>query len=907
MEFAVLGSLEVRGQGGQPITAPLLRSMLAVLLSGPNRRVSADVLIDALWPDQPGGAEQRLQVLVHRLRRELGDPSRVLFEHGGYVLRVEPGELDAERFESLCRDARAGWDAARSLRTAIGLWRGEAYADAPRTPPVEAEAARLNGLRTLALEDLYAVELEIGAGGAELVTELQGLVKRHPLRERFVALLMVAMGRAGRPVEALEVYRQTRDRFVDELGVEPGADLRRLEREILAGQVPGVTPEPARLVTPAQLPPDVAPFVGRRAELDELDAVLAAGERLAVVSGTAGAGKTALAVHWAHQVRSRFADGQLYLNLRGYGSGEPMTAHAALGALLHSLGVSGQRIPDDVGMRTGMLRTMLADRSMLLVLDNVRHAAQVRPLLPATGFVVVTSRSQLRGLTVTDGARRVALGRFPADAAAELLRASTRPTVGATIGAAVLDELARWCGHLPLALTVAGERLSRRPAGGAVGLIDEIRSAPGLLDAFDDGDPATDLRLIFSWSYRALDPAEARMFRLLGLVPGDDAGLPAVAALAGTTVGAARRSLDRLQEAHLLEQRAPGRFEQHDLLRAYARELADTDADGALDRLFGWYLHSAAAARVAMGRGLPLYDLPEPDAVPLEFADAAAATEWFEQERHALAAAVREAGRRGRHRAAFGIAHMLWVYLSHSHLVDDIAELHRIATDAARQVGDEAALATSASQLGTTAMRLGRYADSVRYAERAAAHWERAGNLRGQAAVRANLGAAYQAQGRYDEALEHQWRGLAIAERAGHPQQQAHVLNNLAMTLVGLGRTSEAVELCRRSLRITEESGYDVNRPHVLDTLGLALLQGGSRDEAAARFSAALEIFRAVGDRWNEALILSHRARARPAGGAREDLVRALRILDEISAADNDELRRADLIDRLAALRDRLV
>lgn len=900
VEFGVLGPVRVIADDGTSLTAPQLRRLLGLLLTRPNQPVPIGVLTDALWPDAVDTAK-RLQVLVFRLRKELGDADRIGFQRGGYAVRVGPDELDAQRFEARIREGLALSERqalAKALREALALWRSEPFADAGEAPILADEATRLTELRLSAQEQLYAAELDDDrTDAASLVAELHQLAAQHPFHERFQALLMIALFRANRQVEALEIYRSMRTRLVDELGIEPGPDLRRVQASILAGERPTVAEQQGQ-APGGGLPPDESGFVGREHELAELDAVVSGGSRLVVLSGAPGVGKTALAVRWAHRVADRFPGGQLYVNLRGHGPGEPMSPAAALAAILADLGVRGQQLPEGLSARTGLLRSLLADRSALLILDNAADPGQVRPLLPANGLVVVTSRRQLRGLVASDGARRLVVEPLEPATAARLLRA-------AAPGATAVDRLVSLCGGLPLALTIAADLLARRPGQAASLLSDRADTAP--LEVLD----AARLRSIFSWSYDALSAEDATMFRLIGLHPGPDLSLPAASALSGVALRAARGSLDRLLDAHLLEQRRPGHYEQHDLLRAYARELAEqspASGAGALDRLHRWYLHSAANARRAMGRGVPLYDFGAPaDVIPLEFTSSGQASAWFEAERHALMAVVIDATERGRHLAAYAIAHMVWVHLLQSHHLDDAASVHRFALAAAEAAGDHRALATSESQLGTTHMRRGDYDRAAAHASRAVEHWTAAGHTGGQAAALGNLGAILQAAGRYDEALERQTTGLRLAEQAGHLDRQTHLLNNLAMTLVSLKRYDDAVAACRRALRLTDDPDAGQNiRPHLLDTLGLALTAHGSPTEAVDVLGEALGLFRDVPDPWHAALILAHLGVAQEAsdrpGSARDSYTEAVSILEELQAVDNEELSRADLVERLARL-----
>ncbi|MBL1067172.1 AfsR/SARP family transcriptional regulator [Streptomyces sp. 7-21] len=574
-----------------------------MLLERAGQPVPVDVLTDALWGAQPvPRAGQKLQVHAHRLRRLLGEPERLSFTGGGYRLRVLPGELDAQRFETLVAEAvratgREPRGTAQSLREALALWQGTPLGDL-EVPVLADWAHRLSECRLTALETLYQAELAAGRE-AEVAGELAGLVRAHPLRERFHGLLMTALYRAGRPADALAAYRAAREVLASELGLEPGPALRGLQRRMLAGAPVG--PDggtPAGACPPAQLPVRVRGFTGREAELAELDRLLLAGGpgAVAVVAGTAGAGKTALAVHWAHRARARFPDGQLYVDLGGYGPGRPAGPEEALAGLLRGLGVDGAAMPPGRDERAARFRSLVDRRRLLVLLDNARSAEQVRPLLPGgtSCVTLVTSRDALAGLVAREGAHRICLDRLPAGDARALLRALAGERAAAEPAAA--GALAERCARLPLALRVAAELVRSRPAGGVAALAAELARAEEALDLLDaGGDPRSAVRSVFWWSYRVLDPAAARVFRLLGLLPGEGADVRAVAALAGSGPRETRRVLGALLRAHLVERTAAGRFRVHGLLRAYAAELAGAagEREAALERLRD---HDRAAA-----------------------------------------------------------------------------------------------------------------------------------------------------------------------------------------------------------------------------------------------------------------------------------------------------------------------
>jgi DNA-binding SARP family transcriptional activator len=612
VEFEVLGPLRVRlGDASVQLSAPMPRMLLGVLLTRPNTPVGVDVLVDALWAGQRDPrAAKKLQLHVHRLRRALGDPDRIQYENGGYTLRVHPGELDAERFESALAqstDAAQPACAVALLRRALRLWRGDAFSDLIDLPLLRAEADRLAERRLAGLAQLYTAELACGHAGA-IVGELVELAARHPMREQLQGLLMTALYQAGRQAEALEVYQRTRGALVEQLGLEPSNELQRLERAILTGdpllEAP-ITPS----IVPAQLPADITDFTGRKAELAMVTHLAAAADRSATVliaiAGKAGIGKTALAVHAAHRLRAQYPDGQLFVNLRGM-QHNPLAASDVLARFLRALGVDRAAIPDDAEERAALYRSRLADRRLLILLDDAACEAQLRPLLPgASGCaVLVTSRARLSGL---GGAQLVDLDTFAPDQAVELLaRVAGRQRVAAEPGAA--REIARLCGFLPLAIRVAGARLGGRPHWPLSRLEADLADEDTRLDALRLGD--LEVRASLARSYDTLDVMARRAFRLLGLVRTRDFAPWITAALLDVSQVQAEELMDTLVDQHLLEVAGRDvsgrlRYRFHDLLRAYAREVVAAQEShagrvAALDRMFGGWLALAEEAGRSM-------------------------------------------------------------------------------------------------------------------------------------------------------------------------------------------------------------------------------------------------------------------------------------------------------------------
>jgi DNA-binding SARP family transcriptional activator len=607
MEFGLLGSLVVRREG-QPIEVAggKQRTLLAALLLAANRMVPVDDLVGLLWDREPPvSARVTLQNYVKRLRQTLGERGRdrVRTHPGGYSISVGDRELDVARFWKLADSARAAardgsWDKAeRQASAALSLWRGEPLTDVKSEVLAAREIPRLTELRLQALEARLDAELHLGCH-AEAVPVLQRLVQEHPMREHPHAMLMLALYRCGRQAEALAVYQAARRILVRELGVEPGVELRQLHRRILvadpaltvfaaarARTVPQNVPAGRARVVPRQLPGIAAHFTGRVAELAELDRMLKEARDqepgtvvISAIGGSAGVGKTALAVRWAHRVAGQFPDGQLYVNLRGFDpSGSPAEAAEVILRFLEALGVPAEWIPADLPGQTALYRGLLAGRKLLIVLDNARDEQQVRPLLPADPgcLVLVTSRNTLTGLAAAEGARLLPGHVLPPAIARQMLTACLGRQRAETDPVAIA-EIARLCAYLPLALSVAAARAAARPGLPLAAVATELRADRSRLDALDTGDPTVSVRDAFSWSYQGLSDLARRMFRVLGLHPGHDFSAAVASSLAGISQAETDRSLAELTRAHLLAEHRPGRYTFDSLLHVYAAEQAAT-------------------------------------------------------------------------------------------------------------------------------------------------------------------------------------------------------------------------------------------------------------------------------------------------------------------------------------------
>ncbi|WP_167978844.1 AfsR/SARP family transcriptional regulator [Lentzea indica] len=831
MRFDVLGPLRMH-RGGEVVTVSgtLRRSLLAMLLARANEPVSADVLREALWGER--GSAQRLQVQVHRLRATLDDPDRLSFGPNGYCLHVPPDDLDAHRFEALL-DQADGAD-PELIRQALGLWRGTPY-QGVNVLELVGEVHRLSERRLAAVEDLCAAELRRGRH-AEITAELTDLVHRHPLRERLQCLLMTALYLGGRQADAITVYHRARKVLADELGLDPGPELRAVESRILQGEPVelGAPPPPSRCV-PAQIPHDAAGFVGRAAELARLDEMQGKAP-IAVVVGTAGVGKTAMTIRWAHRVKDRFPDGQLYVDLRGYGPDQPLSPEDALAGFLRAFGVDGAAIPQEPAERAARFRSEVDGRRVLVLLDNARSAAQVRPLLPGSSgcLVVVTSRDSLAGLVVREGAHRVRLDRMTVGDARLLL---TERLGGRCAGESEAAQLIERCARLPLALRIAAERIREHPHNMAA-LVAELADEQARLDLLDSGDdPDTSVRAVFYASYRGLSPDAARLFRMFGVHPGCDVDAYSLAALAGTDLRTTRRLLDTLVRANLVDETTEQRYLQHDLLATYAAELTratDTPAErtSALRRLLDHYLHTAArAVRFIAPTEVDHTGPPATPAPELQTYDAA--VRWLDAERANLIRAA-EAAAPELPAYTTGLSRVLSWYLDIGLYLDEAQRLQGKALETAREHGDLVAEGIALRTLGLVRLCAHRYDDAERYFEESLALHEKTGAQVFRATTLHHLGALCGFVGREEDGIRHLLRSSALFQELGHPVMAQRPLTALGQLHLRLGRPDRALPHLRQAFAITDEHDYPPGR--FLSSYGLA---GVYRD--TGRYSDALD------------------------------------------------------------------
>ncbi|WP_309117960.1 BTAD domain-containing putative transcriptional regulator [Saccharothrix sp.] len=859
MRFGVLGPVAAwRGDAAVRIGGPREKKLLAVLLLAHGRAVGLDRLITVMWDDEPPGTS-RAQVhnCAAALRRNLGVP--ITWASAGLVLDAD--DVDAHRFQALVREAddlvaaRRLTGAADRLRAALALWRGPALAGLGGRV-LAAEADRLEAQRLACLERRLDVDLELGRH-RDLVGELTTLVAEHPLRESWHAKLMLALYRSGRRADALDAYQRAREVLADELGLAPGPALAELEVMVLRDDAalrhdpgprhdlpweetaPGgdAAPRP-RPPTPRQLPADIGGFTGRRAELAALDAVV--DRPLVLITGPAGIGKTSLAVHWARRVADRFADGQLHVDLRGHSWSPEVEPAEALGRLLRALGVPPEDVPADVDEAAAAYRTALAGRRVVVVLDNARSVAQVRPLLPGEPgcLVLVTSRHRLPGLVAREGGHRVEPAALPVPDALELLRRH----VGADRVAsepAEAAELVRLCGGLPLALRIAAAAVADQPLAEYVRRLHDERLG-GL--SLGDDDQA-DVRRAFDLSYERLSPAARRLFGLLGVVPGDDFAVAAAQALSGGPD--VRPVLDELTATHLLERRASGRFGFHDLLGLYAARLAPADeARRASARLLEHYLSRVEDAARALYPDKPRLPVPTSGA---GFPDETAASAWLDAERVNLVAAVRAAPGR----EAVALADGLRGYF-------ELRGLHadwRVAADAALRAAEEprdraaATLNSAAARFGGADYDLAEHEYGLALDLARAADWPA-----GEAEAHSRMGIVLWETERLHPAVDHLRAALRVAERADDPAGQAAAWHNLGVLLWHLGELEGAAAHFERGAVLFAAAGSVSGTSKSRTCLGGVLSHLGKYAEAHDLLEQAVAVHARLGNRSFEAL-----------------------------------------------------
>ncbi|MGX7671590.1 BTAD domain-containing putative transcriptional regulator [Plantactinospora sp. DSM 117369] len=920
VEFGLLGPIDVRVAGRPvPVRSPKCRALLATLLLEPGRLVSVGRLTEAIWstrqPDNPRRAAQLYVTRLRALLDEAGSPPLIATGSDGYLIEVGTDLVDLGRFRRwvLAADRAAGRSdldgESTALHAALRQWRGDPLSDVPSDLLHRESVPGLREQRLRTLERRIDVDLRLGRH-AELVEELRGLTAQDPLRERLWLQLVTALHRSGRRAEALDAYHEGCRHLAEELGLDPGEEFQRLHAQVLGGTPTASTEAVGLPPVPRQLPPEVSGFAGRDTEVARLNTLLDSRDLrpggapgVLVLNGTAGVGKTALALHWSRRVAEHFPDGQLWVNLRGYDDRARVTPEHALTLFLRALGLPAAEIPADLDGQTGLYRSLMDGRRMLVVLDNAGDAEQVRPLLPGgTGcFVLVTSRSELSALVVTEGARTVRLDPFTAYQARQMLGSRLgRRRIDTEPGA--VDRIVDACGRLPLALAIVAARAVARPAFALAELDRQLADSEGGLDRFASPDTAVDVRAVFSWSYRTLSAPAARLFRRLGLHPTPELSAPAAATLVRADAARIRALIDELAAAHLVSEHTPGRFVVHDLLHTYAAELtAEQDTPrvrtASQRRLVDWLTRSALHARPLLQPSESEVRVPGPprDVTPMTFSGERQARQWYETERHNLITAVELALAQGFDDLCWRLAYAGWVHLHLTRAWGDLIRTHRAGLCAAERTGDPIGQAHMLSGIGTAYRSTRQTALAVQTHRQALEIFREMDDPAGIATVLSNLGAAYRDAGEHHRSLRCSRQAYALERAHGETGNMSISLYQIALTLTVAGRPAEAVPVITESLEIFRSLGHRRGEARALQAAATAHSQLGRHGAAIDHYQRAAEIYRDLDDRWYQAATLHRLGDALRTAGRRGDgravWQQALAVYEELGAPDAGVLR----------------
>lgn len=892
MEFRILGTLEAEVRGHRvDVGGVRQQTVLAVLLLDANRPVATTRLMEAIYGDDPPSTSKaQVQICISALRRlfaKAGAPPGLIATRGqGYAITIDDNQLDSHRFEHLLLQARRARDsrsydmAVKHYREALRLWRGPAL-EGIDSRLVQAAASRLEEQRITANEDCIELELDLGRHH-ELVGELTRLVEEYPLRERLRGQLMLALYRSGRQAEALEVYRNARRTMIDELGIEPNEQLQQLEYAILTSDDSLKPPAPPVEVSieppvtvptvPGMLPTDIADFTGRDKQVREIRERLTGPSGgsarfavpIVVVVGKAGIGKSTIAVHTAHRIAEHFPDGQLFADLHG-GLSRPVSPMQVLERFLRVLGVPGTALPEGLEERAEMYRALLADRRMLVVLDDAGSESQVVPLLPGNpaSAVLVTSRSRLAGLA---GAVHIDVDVFDTAQSIDLLsRIAGESRVQAELDDAA--ELAELCGRLPLALRIAGARLAARPHWSIGQLVERLKDETRRLDELEHGEMG--IRASISLTYDAVSEEARRLFRRLAILDTHVFSAWTSAALLDKPLIESQDLLDDLADAQLVETTGVGRgvharYRFHDLIRVFARErLAAEESPAqrtaALARVLSGLLFLTAAAR---HREYGTDALIRSDAarwsLPANVVDQIVAEplSWFERERLVLVSGIRQAANAGFTDLCWNLAVNAVPFFESRVYLDDWRETHEIALEATTQAGDVRGRALVLHWMGTLCVNEQRFVDAQRHFEEAAALFLELGDDQGMAVATRNIGFIHRMSGRLEEAVRQYERSLEIFRRCGDEVAAAYTLHNLAQLRLECDDLDGAMPLLSEALLLSRSGGSRRVSAQVLHRMGHAYLQANDLPRALEAFDEALSIVRDIGDPTGEAYAL---------------------------------------------------
>ena len=904
---------------------PRRRGLLGLLALHAGANVHRGSLIDALWGRRPPAAAVNLvQAYVGRLRRVLDpdhsprDAAGVLVCTGtGYRLQVPGDHLDLLSFRSLVSRAAAAQDrdgaaSCKAYEQALRLWRGDPLADVDvlRGHPAVAAVTRE---WTDAVAGYAGATLQAGTP-ERVLPYLWQWVGGDPLDEKAHALLMLALAAAGQQAAALDVFADVRGRLNAEMGVRPGPELSGAHVRILRQQVANVartTEADPPSVVPRQLPASARHFVGRVEELRALDQMLACapaspGPVIGAITGTAGIGKTTLALRWAHQVTDQFPDGQLFVNLRGYDPvGPPLDPFAAIRGFLEVLSAPADGMPREPHAQAARYRSLLAGRRLLVVLDNAHDSQQVRPLLPGTAgsMVLITSRSDLTGLVAGESAQKISLPLLGDTESRHLLvghlgaeRVAGHPDAA--------DELVALCARLPLALSIIGVRAAGHPDFPLDVLAGQLRDARGRLDALCVGEATSDLRAVLACSYQHLSPPGARLFRLLGLHPGPDISAAAATSLAGVPASAAGPLLSELIRGHLIDEHVPGRYAIHDLLRAYAAERSQMhdSEDGrraAVHRTLDHYLHTARAAVLLQEPPRERLVLPEPvpGVVPESPVDDAHASAWFASEHPVLMRCVALAADAGQVTHAWRLAWTLVTSFSRRGHWDDLTTALRTALGAASRADDLTGQAYAHRFLGRVRALSGFHDEAYGHLRQALDLFGRLGDTAGQAAAHVGLAREFEWRDEPAVALQHAKQALELQHAAGDRIGEVNGLNTVAWCYVRLGDHTQALASSQQALALALQPaiGHRPGEAHAWDTLGYTYHHLDRPAEAASCYARALELYRRLDDKYEQARTMGRLGDTHAAAGdvqaARSCWHQAVTLLDELHHPDADKLR----------------
>jgi DNA-binding SARP family transcriptional activator len=872
VEFRILGPLEVWvDEKRVSVYGPRQQKVLAALLLNANRVAMVNHLIDVVWEeDPPDTAVKQVRNMVSNLRRQLAGTSAVIEPAtNGYVISIAEMALDSHVFSSSTERARGHAvkgqtaEARNKYSAALATWRGSALAGLA-SPALDPEISRLNEQRLFTLEEANELELQCGRHH-ELVSNLAASVAEHPLRERLVSQLMLALYRSGRQAEALTYYDRTRRKLSEDLGIEPGPELKRIHHGIVTNDQAVAAPiKLADVVVPVRsnLPGDTTHFTGREIELHRLLSLAVQGQgglhgnavAISAIDGMAGIGKTTLAIHAVHRLKDRYPDAQLFLDLHAHTPGQsPLTPAIALEKLLRALGLPPEQIPHDLDDRASLWRGQLANRQALIVLDNAVDAAQVRPLLPgAEGcLVMVTSRNRLLDL---DTASLLSLDVLPLEDARRLfvrIVGDDRPSYEPT----AVDEVLELCGYLPLAVRLAATRMRHRPAWTIAHLVDRLRDQQQRLYELSSNDRG--VATAFSLSYNHVEEDGQRLFRFLGLAPGTDTDVHATAALCATTRGNAEDLLEGLVDVHMVQQPEPGRYRLHDLLRTFAENLGVATGDEkerqqALTRLFDYYLTATATAMNTVAPGDKRLPIPSVSTTPSSIPDVSRydrALQWLETELPNLLAATQCAASGGWPRHACYISTTLWRYFHIRGHHDDAVVLHSYALSSARSTGDQLLEANTLAHLGDIYWWTGSYTQAKFCQEQALTIARDIGDVEVLIRSMYGLGLTSWWTACYNDALNHFQAVLGMVRNVGNRVHEGYALHGLGGVYFRLGCYERARGFHERTLTIAMDAADHLLEAYANNGLGVVANRMGEHANAISYHVRTLDIARTTTSR----------------------------------------------------------